>query len=57
MGWTHRICENCWNIKNPDREPVKVKDGEKEICCFCSEETASGIYVRHNPQELKCNCD
>ena len=52
--WTHSICDSCWNIKEPIREPVHIMHGEIEICCFCGKETRSGIYVRYNPEELSC---
>ena len=59
MGWTHRICEECWNKRNPDREPVKVKSQYDELkpCCFCGKETASGIFVRFDPKQLNCKCE
>lgn len=53
MSWTHPICEVCWEERNPNRQPVKVKDAETEICGFCGEHTNSGIYVRENPDNVK----
>ena len=56
MSWTHSICPDCWNDKNPEREPIKFIEPEKETCCFCGEETTDGIYIRNNPADCKyCN--
>lgn len=58
MGWTHRICADCWNSRNPNRQPVVITEDcrQPEICCFCGKETTAGIFVRHDQKELKCNC-
>ena len=57
MEWTHTICEECWEKKNPERKPVQFKKASKETCCFCGEAHKSGIYVRHDPRELMfCKC-
>lgn len=54
--WTHSICQKCWNEKNPDREPVHLKEefASQEACCFCGESTSAGIYVRFDPLQLRC---
>jgi len=59
MNWTHRICEDCWNERNPDRIATKIIPmyARVEECCFCHKDTASGIYIRHNPKELNCKCE
>lgn len=55
MGrWTHAMCEACWEEGNPGREPWRAVEGPREKCCFCGEETRSGIYVRGDPSELPC---
>ena len=51
-AWTHTICRPCWDKLNPDREPVRVKNAQTEPCCYCGNETFSGIYVRKDPDEL-----
>jgi hypothetical protein len=55
--WTHSICVECWNKKNPDREPIAFKPDfrEEDKCCYCSEKHSSGIYVRENPADMPCN--
>lgn len=53
MNWTQPICQNCWIARNPDRDPVRVKDGEAENCCDCGEATNDGIYIRANPLSVK----
>lgn len=53
MGWTHSICNHCWNEKNPDSEPIRVVTKFEEDCCFCGSKT-NGIFIRHDPTELLC---
>jgi hypothetical protein len=53
MSWTHPICETCWKERNPNREPVTVKDDEVEKCCYCGKATSAGIYIRENPLNVK----
>ncbi len=53
-GWTHPICWVCWVKMNPGRGPATLTNLGGGTCCFCGNETASGIYVRHDPKELKC---
>jgi len=59
-NWTHAICVDCWNERNPNRQAVDIIDelAERETCCYCGNETTDGIYVRANPSEPKfCNHD
>jgi hypothetical protein len=55
-GWTHAMCDSCWNEKNPDRlVPVRaLVDGGAfggDQCCYCGK-AASGIYVRQKATEV-----
>jgi len=52
--WTHSICKDCWNKRNPDRPYIGDDAGDLETCCFCGKRHQSGLYVRHNPEELQC---
>jgi hypothetical protein len=58
--WTHAICADCWDKKNPERpalrtpEGMEQKVGASETCCYCLWPTRSGIYVREDPNLLKC---
>ena len=52
--WTHNICAHCWNKLNPDRETSELAIGIAEICCYCGEETSDGIYIRDDPNKLRC---
>lgn len=54
--WTHAICLQCWDEKNPDRIPHRVVGGLEimDECCFCGKATAAGIYVRVDPVSLRC---
>ena len=53
-AWTHPICQPCWDRNFPGREPIIVTFTDPELCCFCREREAEGIYVRHDPAELEC---
>jgi hypothetical protein len=52
--WTHSICDDCWNQKNPGREAVRVRTLPLETCCFCLHDHVSGIYVRGDPTTTPC---
>ena len=55
-AWNHNICQACWNKKNPDREPVRIKPAYAYLatCCYCGAENRDGIYVREDPAKMKC---
>lgn len=57
--FTHSICEDCWNKKNPDRPVVKIQVGvfSGERCCYCGNIHNSGIFVRDNPSNCLCKGD
>ena len=58
--WTHSICSECYEKLYPGRtNPVRFKEEfrEEEPCCFCQKVHKSGIYVRHDPKELRCTHD
>lgn len=54
MTWNQPICDTCWEVLNPDREPFRIKDiiRETERCCICGDTTKSGIYTRLNPNTV-----
>lgn len=52
--WTHSICGPCWDQREPGRAPLRLKEPDTEICCFCGTATTSGIYVRQDPDTLNC---
>ena len=62
MGWTHRMCGECWIEKevgeNPDsaaiRAPVQFIDATPSVCCLCQQPTRLGIYIRRDPATTKC---
>jgi len=54
MGWTHQICEACWQKREPGRVPTKVIEAEPGHCCFCGERTMDGIWVREDPKKICC---
>jgi hypothetical protein len=52
--WTHSMCEDCWEGREPGREPCRVAGAPPETCCFCDKRHASGIYVRAEPEAVPC---
>jgi len=59
--WNHSICDACWikrcrEAGEPDRTPVRMKDGfcEPMKCCFCETVHKSGIFVREVPGRCPC---
>jgi hypothetical protein len=40
------ICDACWLIEAPGREPVRLAEPDTEHCYRCKQKTRSGIYVR-----------
>jgi hypothetical protein len=52
--WNHAICAECWFERNPGRRPVRLVDPEVEVCCYCREKRAAGIYVRGEPAATPC---
>lgn len=53
-SWTHSICDACWQLREPDREPVRVRDNGPRECCYCGQIHRSGIYVRGDPSGQPC---
>ena len=49
------ICDECWAIEEPKRQPVRFRETEveNEICYRCGEVTRSGIYTRRMILEEK----
>src|SRR5262245_62940331 len=56
VQWTHRSCEACWRINNPEREPVRVLGEGPGRCCFCGgpAREPDAIWVRQDPETLVC---
>jgi hypothetical protein len=36
------------------QEPIRLLTFELVPCCFCTQPTFIGVYVRHDPRELAC---
>ncbi len=51
--WRHAACESCY-WETHEREPVRLKNPEEEVCCYCGETTKSGIYTRGDPKKTRC---
>jgi hypothetical protein len=56
MTWTHQICDDCWDEKNPDALSPRHNQGDLEICCWCGRENFSGIYLRFDPNSTELYC-
>jgi hypothetical protein len=54
--WTHSICQDCWDKKNPDRQAFRLASvgHDEEKCCYCGKPHTSGIYVREDPAQVPC---
>lgn len=52
--WTHAMCIRCWRHQNGQRVPTRVKDPDREICCFCGGPALSGIYIHSDPMNTMC---
>lgn len=53
-SWTQPICEKDWNKRFPFN-PAQLMSIEREveICAYCGEHTAEGIYIRDDPANVK----
>lgn len=56
--WTHPICEQCYTDRDPEREPVRIKQQyrEEETCYFCGKKNKDGIYYRADPDDVAKHC-
>lgn len=51
--WNHPLCDDCWKLRAPEREPVRIRDVSKATTCAqCGRDTYSGIWVRIQPGTL-----
>lgn len=55
--WNHAMCGFCWYMQRGPRFPVRVKDADVEMCCFCGTLTKSGIFNRADPETEGLLCD
>jgi hypothetical protein len=61
-SFTHSICYDCWDNKNPDKKAPRnplISIDLAEKCCFCGERHCTGIFVREKPELTRCKgkCD
>jgi hypothetical protein len=53
MSWTQPVCNHCWTERRPDQpNPHRMKIPQLERCCYCGQETTSGIYTRDDPNTV-----
>jgi hypothetical protein len=52
FSWTQPICDDCWDAEHPASPSPRRGQGNPERCCKCGEPTASGIYIRVDPQTV-----
>jgi hypothetical protein len=43
----------CFYKLHPEREPVSLLGDDEGVCCVCGDK-AYGIYIRAEPNSLKC---
>lgn len=56
MMLNHLICDACWTQLKGSQEPRRLADTTARPCCYCGQETTSGIIIRDaNP--TACNCE
>lgn len=48
-NFTQPICDLCWQERNPEQRPFRLKKLAVENCAFCGHRTVSGIYTRVDP--------
>jgi len=48
--WTHPICKFDFIRLEPGKVATMVYGAGIEICCWCGNETSSGIYYRADPK-------
>lgn len=54
VTWTHAMCVICWRRERGDEVPTRLKDPDREVCCFCGGPANSGIYIHSDPMNVKC---
>lgn len=52
--WNHSICYTCWEAENPMRQAVAVTTAKAHVCCLCGKDHTSGIFLRRDPNSMKC---
>lgn len=52
MSWTHAVCIDCWNIRKPGQEPVRIHNDDTQVCCDCGKDTTDGVYIREDPKKV-----
>lgn len=59
--FNHAICHDCWVERNPGREAVVIDEAARGrdlvTCCYCGEDTTSGIWVREDPSDIPHHFD
>lgn len=54
--WNHVVCEHCYFLLRPGREPTRARNQPSQPCCYCGDCTSDGIYYRAEPTEPQfCN--
>lgn len=50
-SWTQPCCPECWIAEHAHRQPAALEAPEVEVCVYCGQPTAAGIYVRLDPAQ------
>ena len=53
--WTHSLCYECYENKEPGRVPHVLINPDLESCCQCLKRHRDGIYYRADPALLACH--
>jgi hypothetical protein len=51
-SWNAPICWQDWELRHPDRDPVRARYAHAVTCAYCGEQTDSGIFVRADPRSV-----
>jgi len=51
-SFTQPVCDECWDLRYPDRPSPRLGQGPQERCCDCTTLTSSGIYIRVDPSTV-----
>lgn len=54
--WTHVICGDCWEARNPERTAHRLRTPRTDVCCFCGQPTEFGAFIRHDPTDPDLTC-
>lgn len=52
-NWNHAVCRGCLaRLLRP--RPIRIVTGEREVCCYCGQDTDAGFYMYQDPKLTPC---